>query len=62
LGLVLHQYGTRKIIEFFRILFDYIGLQRFEQRQMLLERGWNACGPKLVEEVEEHVTPIRLIS
>jgi hypothetical protein len=48
--LVLHESGAGEIVEFLRTSADDLGVERFQKRQMLLQRRRNPCRAKLVDE------------
>ena len=56
---VLHVATAAKIIELLNPKIDYVGSQRLEQRQMLLEARRDFRGAEFGEEVEEHLSPAR---
>ena len=63
LALVVNEGGARQIIELLGLGGDDVGIERFEQQQMLLQRSGNARLPQRLDETDEHgrrpVTPNR---
>jgi len=54
LRLVLDERGAGQVVEVVHRLADDAGLQRFQQRQVLLDRDLQLGGAQGVEEVDEH--------
>ena len=51
---ILHEGRAAEVIERLGRFLDHLFVQRFEERQMLLETGGNPCLAQLVDEIEEH--------
>ena len=53
-ALVLHQAGTRQVVEVLDALVGEVALERLEQGEVLPQRDRDPGGPQLGEEGEEH--------
>ena len=55
LALVMNEGGAGEIIELLGLGGDHLGVHRFEQQQMLLQRGGNAPAAQRFDKADEHV-------
>lgn len=51
---ILHEGGAREVVERLGRLLDHVLVERLQQSEVLLERGADPGGAKLVDEIEEH--------
>ena len=57
LALVMNEGRAGEIIELLGLGGDDLGIERFKEQQMLLQRGWNAAAAQRFDEADEHVFP-----
>ena len=54
-ALVLHQRGAGKVVEVFDAPVGEVGIERFQKRQILLQRHRDLGASQLIEELDEHL-------